>query len=348
MLTRRATSYVPRGQSVQIEDQASHAPVAGPPRPATRTWRSPTPSSSPRAASGSLLPGSFANRISRWLHHIHRIRRHHTVPTHLRNRSSSTTRSSRPPFEPTNHHTPLALRSRFGNDHRASVGFDARHVPSVRLRTAGRCSRGRDTAQAHRRRRLPLPHPSGRRLRQHRTRPKHVVGVLLRQRRIPRPLGRHRPGIPVEHRCPRRLRARPAGNLDGASGFRGPRTADGRTVRGRVAPQRRRHHQLHPGPGSPTGRGHRSRPPGPPIRRAHRRNRVPTGTGRGLPRAQHQAAARSGTPPSTTTSGHRSEPPWRGSDSPTNTVASPPTTANCRASSPATPAPAPRRSPGTT
>jgi hypothetical protein len=44
--------------------------------------------------------------------------------------------------------------------------------------------------------------------------------------------------------------------------------------------------------------------------------------------------------PSTTTSGHRSEPPWHGSDSPTNTVASPPTTANCRASSPA-----PRRSP---
>ena len=161
---------------------------------------------------------------------------------------------------------------------------------------------GRDTAQAHRRRRVPLPHPSGRRRRQHRTRPKHVVGVLLRQRRISRPLGRHRPGIPVEHRCPRRLRARPAGNLDGASGFRGPRRADGRPVRGRVAPQRRRHHQLHPGPRSPTGSGHRSRPPGPPIRRAQRRNRVPTGPGRGLPRAQHPAAARSGTPPSTTTS----------------------------------------------
>ena len=59
-------------------------------------------------------------------------------------------------------------------------------------------------------------------------------------------------------------------------------------------------------------------------------------------------SARSGIPPSTTTSGRRSEPPWRGSDSPTNTVASPPTTANCRASSPATPAPAPRRSPDTT
>ena len=60
------------------------------------------------------------------------------------------------------------------------------------------------------------------------------------------------------------------------------------------------------------------------------------------------ARARSGIRPSTTTSGHRSEPPWRGSDSPTNTVASPPTTANCRALSPATPAPAPRRSPDTT
>ena len=80
-----------------------------------------------------------------------------------------------------------------------------------------------------------------------------------------------------------------AGNLDCARGFRGPRRADGRTVRGRVAPQRRRHHQLHPGPRSPTGRGHRSRPPGPPIRRAHRRNRVSTGTGSGLPRAQRPA-----------------------------------------------------------
>src|SRR6478735_6772366 len=36
-------------------------------------------------------------------------------------------------------------------------------------------SHGRDTAQAHRRRRLPLPYPPGRRVRQHRTRPKHVV-----------------------------------------------------------------------------------------------------------------------------------------------------------------------------
>ena len=52
--------------------------------------------------------------------------------------------------------------------------------------------------------------------------------------------------------------------------------------------------------------------------------------------------------PSTMMSGHRSEPPWHGSDSPTNTVASPPTTVNCRASSPATPAPAPQRSPDTT
>src|SRR6478735_3743154 len=59
-------------------------------------------------------------------------------------------------------------------------------------------------------------------------------------------------------------------------------------------------------------------------------------------------SARSGIPPSTTTSGHRSGPPWHGSDSPTNTVASPPTTANCRASSPATPVPAPPRSPATT
>src|SRR5258707_14284636 len=42
-----------------------------------------------------------------------------------------TTRSSGPRFEPTNHHTPLALRSRFGNDCRASVGFDARRVSSV-------------------------------------------------------------------------------------------------------------------------------------------------------------------------------------------------------------------------
>ena len=53
---------------------------------ATHTWRRPAPFSNPCAASGSLLPDSFPNRISRWLHHIHPIHRHHTVPTHLRNR----------------------------------------------------------------------------------------------------------------------------------------------------------------------------------------------------------------------------------------------------------------------
>ena len=118
-------SYVPRGPSVQIEDRLP-------------AWRSPTP---PRVLGRlrSLLPGSFPNRISRWLHHIHPIHCHHTVPIQLRNRPiiEITTRPSRPPFEPTNHHTPLALRSRFGNDHRASVGFDARQVSSVRLRTVG-------------------------------------------------------------------------------------------------------------------------------------------------------------------------------------------------------------------
>ena len=65
-------------------------------------------------------------------------------------------------------------------------------------------------------------------------------------------------------------------------------------------------------------------------------------------REHNTRLTRSGIPPSTMMSGHRSERPWHGSDSPTNTVASPPTTANCRASLPATPAPAPRRSPATT
>jgi len=35
-----------------------------------------------------LLPDSFSNRICRWLHHIHPIRRHPTPHTHLRNRPS--------------------------------------------------------------------------------------------------------------------------------------------------------------------------------------------------------------------------------------------------------------------
>ena len=69
--------------------------VAGAPVPRPRQGRaSPrrkpgdrqAPFSNPRAASGSLLPDSFPNRISRWLHHIHPIHCHHTVPTHLRNR----------------------------------------------------------------------------------------------------------------------------------------------------------------------------------------------------------------------------------------------------------------------
>ena len=47
-------------------------------------------SSSPCAGSGSLLPDSFPNRIPLWLHHIHPIHCHHTVPTHLRDRPSRT------------------------------------------------------------------------------------------------------------------------------------------------------------------------------------------------------------------------------------------------------------------
>ena len=70
---------------------APTSPVAGPHRPATQPWRSP-PFSNPRAASGSLLPDSFPNRISRWLHHIHPIHCHHTVPTHPRNRPITTRR----------------------------------------------------------------------------------------------------------------------------------------------------------------------------------------------------------------------------------------------------------------
>ena len=46
--------------------------------PAMETWRSPP--------FFSLLPDSFPNRISPWLHHIHPTHCHHTVPIHLGNR----------------------------------------------------------------------------------------------------------------------------------------------------------------------------------------------------------------------------------------------------------------------
>jgi hypothetical protein len=62
--------------------------------PATQTWRSPSPFSNPGATSGSLLPDSSLHRISRWLHHIHPVHCHHTVPIHLRNRPIITVSSS--------------------------------------------------------------------------------------------------------------------------------------------------------------------------------------------------------------------------------------------------------------
>ena len=209
-------------------------------------------------------------------------------------------------------------------------------------------SRGRDTAQAHRRRRLPLSHTSGCRLRQHRTRPKHVVGVLLRQRRIPRPLGRHRTGIPVEtpapamspstpcrksglcQRVPRSTKSRwPHCSGKGCT----PTPSTSPTTPWAAEPNR-------PWPSKPpTWAADSPCAPAKPSFNGHWQWPTASTT---------PGSARSGIPPSTTTSGHRSEPPWRGSDSPTNTVASPPTTANCRASSPATPAPAPPRSPATT
>src|SRR6185295_19564102 len=46
------------------------------------------PFSTPRATSGSPTSRFLSNRICRWLHHIHPIRRHHTPHTHLRNRPS--------------------------------------------------------------------------------------------------------------------------------------------------------------------------------------------------------------------------------------------------------------------
>ena len=95
----------PAWASVQIVRPNQSPPQVRTIPAAMQTWRSPPPLSNPRAASGSLLPDSFPNRISRWLHHIHPIHRHHTAPTHLRNCPSNPGRPgllSRPPF--TTHH----------------------------------------------------------------------------------------------------------------------------------------------------------------------------------------------------------------------------------------------------
>ena len=69
---------------------------------------------------------------------IPRFPRFPQFPHHRRHHDNNNHRPPGPLNAPLNHHTPLALRSRFGNDYRASVGFDARQVSSVRLRTAGR------------------------------------------------------------------------------------------------------------------------------------------------------------------------------------------------------------------
>ena len=61
---------------------APTSPVAGPQRPATQGWRSPSPSSNHRAASGSLLPDSFSQP------NIPMASPHspNPLPPHLRNR----------------------------------------------------------------------------------------------------------------------------------------------------------------------------------------------------------------------------------------------------------------------
>jgi hypothetical protein len=88
----------PAWQSVQIVDRTAapwpahrfaHIPrcrAAPSPRrrtvPATPTWRCPAPFSNPGAASVVYTQHLPQTRISQWLHHIHPIHCHHTVPTH--------------------------------------------------------------------------------------------------------------------------------------------------------------------------------------------------------------------------------------------------------------------------
>jgi hypothetical protein len=103
-----------------VQNVAGTPPVAGPHRPrgdANLAFAITVVKSSCRFRFST--PRFFPNRISRWLHHIHPIHCHHTVPTHLRNRPICLVQAK----IARDAHRLLALQSRSGRSQSRSSRF---------------------------------------------------------------------------------------------------------------------------------------------------------------------------------------------------------------------------------